>query len=254
MRRVSHPTLLWLTLLLLSIGLQLAASAQQPASQGPASTVPLNCDQVVDNLIAMNLKRAQALHAYTLTQTYRLQYHGFPGSRDAAMVVDVAYHAPVTKTFIVQSTTGSRVLVDEVLKKLINAQKEAQGEASQKSSALSRENYDFAMVNYEITPSGSLYVLSVKPRMKGRFLYSGQIWVSATDFAVTRLKAVPAKNPSFWTKHSEIDETYQKVDGFWLPALNHSVSSIRFGGHAEMTIEYNNYKITSADPIGNLSR
>jgi hypothetical protein len=251
-RRVSHPSLLRLPLLLLCIGLHLPALAQQHASPDPAATAPLNCDQVVDNLIAMNLKRAHGLHAYTLTQTYRLQYHGFLGSRTAAMVVDVAYRAPATKTFAVQSTTGSNMLLDKVLKRLVSAQKEAQGEAAQKRSALNRENYNFAIVDYESTPTGHLYVLSVKPRTNWRFLYSGQIWVNADDFAVIRLKAVPAKSPSFWTKHSEIDETYQKVDDFWLPAHNQSLSSIRFGGHAEMTIESNNYDITSADPASSL--
>lgn len=31
------------------------------------------------------------------------------------------------------------------------------------------------------------------------------------DYAVTRLEAEPAKNPSFWTKTSEIERSYKKV-------------------------------------------
>jgi hypothetical protein len=44
-----------------------------------------------------------------------------------------------------------------------------------------------------------------------------------------------------------------KVSDFWLPARNHSISSIRLGGHAELTIQYTNYQITAADAVGNLS-
>jgi hypothetical protein len=97
-----------------------------------------------------------------------------------------------------------------------------------------------------------VYILDVKPKTKGEFLYRGRIWVEAEDFAVTRLEAQPAKNPSFWTKHSKIDEVYLKVGDFWLPARNHSVTSIRFGGSAVLTIQYQDYKITSADAVSNL--
>jgi hypothetical protein len=45
---------------------------------------------------------------------------------------------------------------------------------------------------------------------------------------------------------------YMKVSDFWLPALNHSSSLIRLGGRAELTIQYNNYQITAADPVGSL--
>ena len=248
-KRPSRPSLLRFALLLFCVWQQWPAAAQKPSSLASASTATLECDKVVGNLIAMNLKRTRALHSYTLTEIYRLQYHGFFGSRSARMVVDVTYLAPATKTFTVRSTSGSKTLADEVFKRLIRAQREDQKEAVQKSSAMNRENYDFAMVRYESLPSDPAYVLSVKPRTKGRFLYSGQIWVSAADFAITRLKAVPAESPSFWTKHSAIDETYGKVGDFWMPAHTQSISSIRFGGKAELNIDYTNYKITSAEPV-----
>lgn len=72
-------------------------------------------------------------------------------------------------------------------------------------------------------------------------------------FCCTRLEAEPAKIPSFWTNYSEIQETYRKVGDFWLPARNHSVTMLRFGGHAELTIEYSNYQITDANPVADLS-
>ena len=99
-----------------------------------------------------------------------------------------------------------------------------------------------------------MYVLIVEPRRKDKFLYCGRIWVDAEDFAVVRLEAEPAKNPSFWTKNSEVEQVYTKVSNFWLPARNHSITTIRLGGRAELTIQYNNYQITSADPFGNLTR
>ena len=145
------------------------------------------------------------------------------------------------------------MIIDEVFKKLLQAEKEALATEAQRRTALNGENYDFTLVGYESTPFGSMYVLSVEPRTKDKFLYRGRIWVDAEDFAVARLEAEPAKSPSFWTKKSEVIQVYMKVSDFWLPARNHSIAAIRLAGRAEFTIQYNDYQITGADPVGNLS-
>jgi hypothetical protein len=144
------------------------------------------------------------------------------------------------------------MIVDKVFEKLMQAEREALVAEAQRRSALNNDNYDFTLVGYEKTPSGFMYVLLVEPRTKSKFLYRGRIWVDARDFAVTRLEAKPAKNPSFWTRDSEIEELYMKVNEFWLPARNHTVTAIRLGGCAELTIQYKNYQITSADPVNYL--
>jgi len=222
------------------------ANAQQADVSGSAANAPLKTEQIVENLVAMNLKRAQALHAYQGTRVYPVEYHGFPGTRSAEMIVDVRYQSPGTKEFTIPSSSGSKLIIDKVFKKLLLAEKEAMAMEMQKCTALNGDNYDFTLVGYESTPSSSRYVLIVDPKTKDKFLYRGRIWIDAEDFAVVRLKA---KNPSFWTKNSEIEQVYMKVSHFWLPARNHSVSAIRLGGHADLMIEYTDYQITSATPV-----
>jgi hypothetical protein len=109
------------------------------------------------------------------------------------------------------------------------------------------------MIGYESRLSGATYVLTVEPRTNDKYLYRGRIWVDAGDYAVVRLEAEPAKNPSFWTKKAEIVQKYIKVGDFWLPAYNHSVTAIRLGGHAELTIDYKDYVIMGASRVGGLS-
>ena len=250
--RMSIFALLLFLLFFACIGLERLASAQQPGGSAPLVNAPLSGEQVVENLVAMNLKRAHALLSYQGTRLYQIEYHGFPGTRSAEMVVDLKYQSPETKEFRIRSATGPKLIIDKVFKRLLQAEQEAQGAEAQKRTALNRDNYDFTLVGYDRTPSSSMYVLSVKPRTTDRFLYRGRIWVDAKDFAVIRLDAEPAKNPSFWTKNNKIEETYTKVSDFWLPERNHSVSAIRFGGRAVLTIHYQNYEITSADPVCNL--
>jgi hypothetical protein len=236
--------------LLILAALRQPASAQQPDRVHPA---PLTAEQVVSNLAQMNLHRVQALRAYQGTRTYRIEYQGFPGVRSAEMVVKLKYLSPGKKEFVIQSTTGSKPIIDKVLKNLLAAEQEELAPGTQRRSALTEDNYHFRMNGHESGPSGGTYVLQVEPRRKDKFLYRGRIWVDASDFAVVRLEAEPTKNPSFWTKKTNIVQVYTKVNDFWLPAYNHSIAAIRLGGHADLTIEYKDYAITDAGKVSTLS-
>jgi hypothetical protein len=66
---------------------------------------------------------------------------------------------------------------------------------------------------------------------------------------VVRIEGEPGKNPSMWIKKTGIAHRYSKVDGFWLPAENHTESFMRLGGKATLSIEYQDYKIIKAVPL-----
>ena len=219
------------------------------------TTAPLSVDQVVNNLVRKDAERAQALRHYEATRTYRLSYRGFPGDRDAEMTVEASYDSPSTKTFRIISQTGSKLIIDRVFKRLLESEKEAAEPEMHARTLLNRDNYDMALIGFESSgvsssDNASQYVLAVFPKARSKYVYRGKVWVDATDFAVTRIDAEPAQNPSFWTKKSEIHHEYMKVQGFWLPRRNESVSYIRLGGRATLTIEYNNYRVTDARPSG----
>ena len=246
-------TFLLISPLLFCIGQRQMANAQQPGGFSLVTNPPLLTEQIIENLVKRNIERAQALHAYSGTRIYQVKYRGFPSGRSAEMVVDVKFQSPDTKKFTIRSATGSKMIIDKVFKKLLQAEKEALAIEAQKRAALNGDNYKFTLVGYENTPSGLMYVLTVEPKTKDKFLYQGRIWVDAGDFAVTRLAAEPAKNPSFWTKDSEIEQVYMKVSEFWLPVRNHSITEIRLGGTAELTILYSDYRIISKEEVNNLS-
>jgi len=236
---------------LLSAWLLMCGGAWQPAvaqqsdrlASGPP--VALTSAQVVNKLVQKNLERAQALSAYEGTRIYRLEYRGFPSSGSAEMIVDVKYRSPGTKEFEIRSERGSHLVIDRVFQKLLQSEKEALSEENQARVALNNDNYRFARVGYESMPTGPCYILVVEPLTKSKLLYRGRIWVDAEDFAVVRIEAEPAKNPSFWTKETKIEQVYGKVGEFWLPLANRSSSAIRLGGHAYFTIDYQNYQISA---------
>jgi hypothetical protein len=208
----------------------------------------LSTEEIVSRLVERNLQRSRALESYQGTRTYRLDYRGFPGSRTAEMTVEVNYKAPSTKEFTVRAQRGSKLLIERVFNRMLQSEKEAASEENQRGVALNGDNYKFSLLGEEKTASGSSYILSVEPRTQNKLLYRGRIWVDAQDFAVTRIEGEPAKNPSFWTKETRIEQTYSKVGEFWLPRSNRSATTVRLGGHAMFSIDYGDYRITAATP------
>jgi hypothetical protein len=223
------------------------SATAQPATD--SACPQLSGEQVVQNLVRMNLERAQALRAYRSTRIYRVEYRGFPGSRSAEMVVDMKFDPPGTKEFAIRSQAGSKLIIDRVFKKVLEGEKEAFDAENQRRTALNNDNYVFTLLGCEIGPGGPRFVLTVEPKTKSKFLYTGKIWVDAADFAVARISAEPAKNPSFWIRQTQIEQVYSKINEFWLPASNHSVTTVRLGGHADFTIEYKDYQMTLATPL-----
>src|ERR1700761_318601 len=208
--------------------------------------VALDSEQIVQRLMERNQERAAALQHYTGKRSYHLEYHGFPSSQEATMDVAVNFDAPASKQFTIVSESGSKLIQSRVFRRLLESEEQAGDTSNRKQSDLSPENYNFSLAGTE----GSNYVLNVEPKVENKFLYRGKIWVDTRDFAVTRIEAQPARNPSFWTTKSVIHHTYQKLDnGFYLPKENKTVTNVRLGGVATLTIEYESYQITAAKPV-----
>jgi hypothetical protein len=223
--------------------------AGEPAAD--PSVAPLTAQEVAARMEAKGRERALALRAFEASRVYHLEYWGFGGNKEAELKVRMNFRAPATKTFKVISQDGSKFIIEHVFNRLLQSEQEALDDQNRQATALTLENYEFSLSGYEEQADGGhAYVLDVKPRNKNKFLYVGKIWVNAQDFAVERIEAEPAKSPSFWIKKTQIEHRYIKVGNFWLPAQNRSESQIRLGGRALLTIDYNDYRITSATTPG----
>jgi hypothetical protein len=207
----------------------------------------LSSDVIVQRLMAANAQRSQALRGYRGMRTYHLDYHGLFGSHDAGMQVEAIYTAPDRKDFKVVSQSGSKLLVNRVLLKLLSSEQDAQKEQNRTELEISLQNYDFTLAGTEHTPGGDFYVLEARPKGKSKYLYRGKLWVDARDFAVARMQGEPARNPSLWVSHTQIEYRWAKVGGFWLPVHNESVTQVRMGGKAVLTIEYTDYQVTGVN-------
>jgi hypothetical protein len=188
-----------------------------------------------------NKERSERLRHYISVRHYHVEYHGFPGTIAASMDVEATYDAPSSKSFRVLSQMGSGLLIDRVLKKLLKSEQEAAQDQSR--TALTTENYTFGLVGSEVSDGRRHYILQVEPKGDRKLLYRGRIWVDGNDYAVERIEAAPAQNPSLWIRKTEIHHVYSKIGDFWLPQQNKSETKVSIGGTAVLTIEYGAYRV-----------
>jgi outer membrane lipoprotein-sorting protein len=208
-------------------------------------SAPLSADEVMGRVVEMNEVRAKALESYSSVRSYHLECHCL-SHKKASMVVRSDYQAPNRKEFTIVSESGSGTVRDRVFKKLLEAEQESMRDENQQRSAITPDNYTFQLSDYEKTGAEEFYVLDAQPRSKNKFLFRGRIWVSAKDFAITRVEGEPAVNPSWWTLKTDFKRRYQKVGDFWLPESNESETKVRVLGTAVLSIEYRDYQITQA--------
>jgi len=206
----------------------------------------ITAEHLVEKLVAANAERAAKLAHFEGSRKYELIYRGFPGTRRAEMDVEATFTNPAAKDFRIVTTTGSKVIIDRVFRKLLESEREAATPENQEKNALNNTNYEFHLLRTADEGEGSSYVLSVKPRVKNKYLFHGKVWVDGRDYAVTRIEAEPAENPSFWISRTEIVQEYAKIGDFWLPSSNRSVTHVRLGGQATLTIRYSDYRVVAA--------
>src|SRR5438876_8147163 len=84
----------------------------------------------------------------------------------------------------------------------------------------------------------------------------GQIWIDAEDWSIVRIQGSLAKRPSFWTRQTQIDRRYKRIDGIWLNDSLESTSDILIAGRDRNQFSYPDASMWSlpTDTLGVLWR
>jgi hypothetical protein len=224
----------------------LLAGVARPENPNTAVPATMTAPEIVEHMLRHNRMQADELKHYQGMRHYQVQYKGFSANLVGKLDVSVTFDAATGKSFRIVSQSGSKVLCDKVLKKAVDSELEASHD--QAATAVTPDNYKFQLAGAENLEGRPTYILDVEPVRDSKFLYRGKIWVDAADFAIVKVKAEPAKNPSFWISRPQITYTSAKTGAFWLPEFNRSETKVRVGGTAVFTIDYGTYQIDSAVP------
>jgi hypothetical protein len=238
-----------LLLLFSAFDLQTQNAGVTNTPNGASAPAPLTIDQVVDKLEEMNAVRAVALGRYKGRRFYHMEYKGFPTDLTADMTVEMTFDAPGNKQFKIVSQSGSKILIEHVFKKIMDTEQEAMKDENRNQILMTKENFNFGGLEYHPSADHCSYVMTTQPKVATKFNFKGRVWVDDKDFAICKVEATPAKSPSWWIKSTEINHVYGKVGDFWLPMQNNSTSNIRLGGHAVLSISYQDYEIVSAQRL-----
>jgi negative regulator of sigma E activity len=211
-----------------------AAAADDPVTQSPPTA-----EEVVSRMAASDLHRQSSIDGYAGMRRYVLENRKL--KKRAEMLVRVKGDADGTKHFEVISEDGWKSANSHVLRKMLDSESETSLPQVRATSKLNFTNYEFEMLRVEVVAGRSAYVLNVKPKRKEKYLFQGQIWVDAEDYALVRAEGSPAKNPSFWTKSTHFIQLYKKAGPLWFPLATQSVTEARIFGTTDVNIEYFDY-------------
>jgi len=220
-------------------------AALWPARANTPAPASLPLAQILALMEHHNQIQREELKHYSAVRRYHVEYRGL-ANLEAGMEVEIDFNATSGKSFRIVSQSGSKILGEKVLKRAMDSEKEASEDGG--ATALSPANYRFQLQGSESVDGRPAYILSVEPLRESKFLYRGKVWVDAIDFAVAKVEAAPAKNPSFWISRTLIRYTSAKTGSFWLPQRSRSESRIRIGGTAVLTIDYGTYQINWDKP------
>jgi hypothetical protein len=221
------------------------ANTPPPAySPTPAS---LTSEYVIARLLERNRFRSSQLQNYSEVRTYEIR--NSEGDLSAQAVVRVNFEAPDKKNFNKMSEQGSLIVRHLVFDRLMQGESETTSGREHSDSAITAENYAFALVGEERLGSYRCFVLEVTPKRKDKYLFEGKIWVDADDFAIVKIAGHPAKKPSFWVNDAEFVRQFQKIDGFWLPYRDETFIEVKKYGRKTFTVDHQRYIINSTTPV-----
>ena len=135
----------------------------EPTAQSPNAADPA---EIVWRMVAQNETRARQLNYFKSQRHYHIEFHGLGRSMAADMNAQVIYSAGSGKTFHVIDESGSHLLLNHVLIKLLETEQE---DSREQKAALTPFNYNFTFDTQTNEDGRPLYVFSSNPGQKTNF-------------------------------------------------------------------------------------
>jgi hypothetical protein len=142
---------------------------------------------------------------------------------------------------------GSDFVRGQVFDKILEAEKATSPDGAKRDVDITPANYFFALVGNEVCEDQRpCFRLAITPKREGKYSLKGEIWVDSEDYAIVRIHGSLAKRPSFWTRHTEVDRLYGRINGLWLPCRFESNSQLLIFGLSTLSISYS-YNLIETD-------
>jgi len=186
-------------------------------------------DNVVSQLEQVQTDARNAVRPYSVTREYRLIKDN---KSESQVTAEVHFVPPHRKDYQIQTTAGSNQ-GSKVVKKILDHESEMTERWTE--TAITSDNYDFAMARQESLRGRNCYVLQLTPKRESKELIAGLAWVDASTFRILKVSGTPSKSPSWWIKRLVITIEYGDVEGMWLQRSTVAQAEVRVIGRRTLT-------------------
>jgi hypothetical protein len=215
-----------------------AASATIRAQAPDLPTVVRGVDASVKD-------RLDRLTSYTVTEHYAV-FRGHDDTNPTAeMLVKTTYRKETGKNYEILSQSGSSLWRNEVLKTLLENEQRMSQPGNVETALINSWNYDMKLNQNaaQMLNGRQCLVLDITPRRKSQFLFKGELWVDAHDYAIVQLKGTAAKSAFFLANAAEVTRQYAEFDNLPMATHAEAVSASALFGQTLVKVDYNGYQM-----------
>jgi len=205
-----------------------------------AGPVLLSGDEILTRMEAETGRRHDLLKRYSGSREYTLQNARF--GKQAAVGIEMRYRVPDGERYTVTTQSGSVKLIG-IINSVLASEARASLPPENALHEVSAANYRVQLLGTEVVEGHSCYVLALTPKLKSKNLIAGKAWVDAENFGIVRIDGQFAASVSILVGAPHLREEFVEVNGFWLPAHVHSVTSSFLLGPTQLEIIFSNYQV-----------
>lgn len=219
-----------------------AALALPALAVAQSATAPTR-DQIIQGIDAAVQKRLEAIPRYTVQEQYNLYRNGSK-TPAAQETIHTTYIRNTGKEYEPIAQSGSSLLRSSVIDKVLAGEKEINLPANREAALITSRNYEFMPQPGTVEHNGKTCILvELHPNRKSTHLFSGKLWIDASDYSIVHIEGIPSESPSFFAGQTTVSRDYAKINGYAMATHAEAHSHSFLFGNTLITIDYTSYNI-----------
>jgi len=196
------------------------------------STGPVDLSTVVERMEQAARSQRESVRPYVVTREYQM-FAKDDLKPKSEVTAQVSFVPPSSREFRITETRGSD-RGESIVRHILEGEQKTT-ESGSKSTAITRENYDFAMAGEQVIDGHHCYVLELTPKRKEKSLVRGRAWVDGDTYLVRKIEGEMAKMPSWWIKGVSLSLMFGEVGGMWMQTATTAIAELRLVGEHTLT-------------------
>lgn len=206
-------------------------------------------DAVIRGVDAAVTARDENVLAYTVTERYSV-FRNDEKDPAAQVVVKTTYRKDEGKSYSIVSESGSALIRRQLIPRILENERELTQPKNRPQAVITSANYNMQVKAEQEIAGRKCLLVEVSPRRPSPYLFSGKLWVDATDQSIVQFEGIAAKSPSVFTGATQVSRTYDRVNGYPMATRATAISNSWLLGRTTVQIDYADYEMSLRTPSG----